>query len=268
MTQLLTIPASCGWLASGLRPLPEEEEVGTCEEHRITQTQHPAYCHHRHRFYIHVIVWLDEDVRTSTCDWQFLHKRLIWGSHLCGGARCDGCSCYAQFCHRATSPSPLFLLHAVPQGLLANYTWCCCLIWAENIPEFPASNTSCGLLQWVVCVCVRHSGKRKNYSLALHFALSASLLIPVFNNSGGKRRIANQFPEKEKRIPLIGRPGRLLVRVRADGSTSVHRGGRGGGGEQSIKTKLECQVTPGFNQKSTLALSVLNHRLFLLQNEK
>lgn len=38
-------------------------------------------------------------------------------------------------------------------------------------------------------MCVWHSEKGRNYSLALHFALSASLLICVFNNSGANAEL-------------------------------------------------------------------------------
>lgn len=40
-----------------------------------------------------------------------------------------------------------------------------------------------------VCMCVWHSEKGRNYSLALYFALSASLLILMFNNSGANAEL-------------------------------------------------------------------------------
>lgn len=91
-----------------------------------------------------------------------------------------------------------FAVAPVPQDPLVNYTWALPFNMGWNIPEFPASNTSSAVLysllvthsnKWGGGARVWHSGKSWNYSLALYFALFASLLILVFNNSGANAEL-------------------------------------------------------------------------------
>lgn len=126
-------------------------------------------------------------------------------------------------------PSPLPVLVYLPS--LRTYQSItperCCLIWAENIPEFQASNasfglhSSCGIYsnEWSagVCVCVCMTFReREELFISSPFRSFSLPPDPHVQQLRGKSRIANQLPEK---IELIGRPRRLLVKVWADVST-------------------------------------------------
>lgn len=109
-------------------------------------------------------------------------------------------------------PSLLFLfctLSLVPQDLLVNYTWALLFImgwkhtWVPSIKHF----LCCTFFLWYtvmsgaevcMCACVTFREKGRNYSLALYFALSASLLILMFNNSGANAEL--QISSRKNRI--------------------------------------------------------------------
>lgn len=104
---------------------------------------------------------------------------------------------------------PVFLIHtvaAVPQDLLINYTWTLLFnmgwkhTWAPGIKHtvlyiLPVlysnkwSSSVCVHVCAYMCVTFRGKKKKRNYSLALNFALSASLLNLVFNNSGANAEL-------------------------------------------------------------------------------
>lgn len=78
---------------------------------------------------------------------QFLHKCLIWGSHLDANTVSSSTSevegvtvsaaSFFSFLSSCFTPPPSHRAYyfIIPER--------CCLIWAENLPEFPASHTSC-----------------------------------------------------------------------------------------------------------------------------
>lgn len=98
-------------------------------------------------------------------------------------------------------------LPPLPQDLLVNYTWALLFnmgwkhTWVPSIKHF----LCCTLFLWYtvmsraeVCMCVWHSETGRNYSLTLYFALSASLLIFMFNNSGANAEL--QISSRKNRI--------------------------------------------------------------------
>ena len=151
----------------------------------------------------------------------FLQKCLIWESHLnanpacqqrCWDSRCDWWVCFTQFCLKAASTLLLLSFYTVarvPRDLLVNYTWALLFnmgwkhTWVPSIKHF----LCCTFFLWYtvtsgaeVCVCVCDIRKKRgrNYSLALYFALSASLLILMFNNSGANAEL--QISSRKNRI--------------------------------------------------------------------
>lgn len=108
----------------------------------------------------------------------------------------------------------------VPQDLLVNYTWALLfnMGWKHACAPSIKHFLCCTFFLWYTVmsgaegcgwVTFRKKKAGRNYSLALCFALSASLLILMFNNC----RAQAELQMSPGKIELIGHPLRHLVKV-------------------------------------------------------
>lgn len=126
---------------------------------------------------------------------QFLHKCLIWGSHLDANtvssrSEVEGVTVSAAsffpFLSSCFTPPP------IPQDLLVHYTRALLFnmswkhTWVSSITHFLCCTLF--LCNTAVCACVWHSEKTRNYSLVASFCLPPH---PHAQQLGGKCRIAN-----------------------------------------------------------------------------